>query len=411
MRSNPLRRCLLVSQTVPATGGHGASIRVGFTLRALALSFDVSLLVVTQNDRSTSQQLPTELRDICTEVNFVHSAPRPTPRLSPSIQPQIYRSWNLPEVDTKLRSFQGSVFDLVFVYRLKMLPIWSRLRDRMGCTTRTLVLDLDDIESRTELRQTLSSRRVLGKIAFVDGILESARLRAAENSAGRVVDAMLVCSEDDRNALGRRIPLDVVKVVPNSAHFGEIMAPSEPGNLVRLLFVGSLDYEPNIQAIQWMMSSILPAIQSRLSVPVHLDIVGRRPSHSLVEFLSGLPGVNLHADVTSVIPYYERSDIVLAPIRSGGGTRIKIIEAFGHGRPVITTRTGAEGLDARDGEHLLYCETPQEFARGVASLVENPTLRASIVSAARTLAELRYSDSAFGARLMQAVSETTSGSD
>ena len=119
-----------------------------------------------------------------------------------------------------------------------------------------------------------------------------------------------------------------------------------------------------------------------------LLLVGGHPSPDLAS-LAG-PGVTITGVVADVAPYYQQADIALAPLRAGGGTRLKILEAMARGRPVVSTSLGAEGLDVTHGRDLLLADTPKELAAAVLTLFGKPTLRAEIRAHARALVESRY---------------------
>ena len=100
--------------------------------------------------------------------------------------------------------------------------------------------------------------------------------------------------------------------------------------------------------------------------------------------------IHVTGTVDDVGPYYERAQVAVVPLRAGGGSRLKILEAFALGRPVVSTTLGAEGLDVVDGEHLLLADTAAAFAEAVIRLLEDPELSARIAGAARALVEERY---------------------
>jgi glycosyltransferase involved in cell wall biosynthesis len=120
-------------------------------------------------------------------------------------------------------------------------------------------------------------------------------------------------------------------------------------------------------------------------------IVGRAPGSEILT-LGREPGVTVVGSPPDVGPYYAAADVAIAPIRSGGGTRIKILEAFSHGVPVVSTTIGAEGLDARAGQDLLIADAPEEMARACLDLIDAPERRAAIARDAMALFEERFSE-------------------
>jgi glycosyltransferase involved in cell wall biosynthesis len=132
---------------------------------------------------------------------------------------------------------------------------------------------------------------------------------------------------------------------------------------VRLLFVGNGEFQPNVRGLQWLIEDVLPRLPA--SAPVALDVVGRPPARPLRS-----TGVRYHGEVPDVRPYYERADIAVAPIPFGSGTRLKIVEAMAHGRPVVSTGAGAEGLPAQPGRHYLEGDSAPDFAAALTRLSE-----------------------------------------
>lgn len=175
------------------------------------------------------------------------------------------------------------------------------------------------------------------------------------------IDRAFACSEDDAALVRERIaaPCDVV---PNGVDLETIHdlgdRPSVPG---RLHFAGTLSYGPNAEAVQWFVQEVLPAV--REAVPeAHLEVLGRGASDELLA-LGATPGVHFAGRVPSVAPYLEEASVAIAPMLTGSGTNLKVVESLASGRPVVSTPIGAEGLGVLDGEHLSIAPTAAEFAQ------------------------------------------------
>ena len=165
-----------------------------------------------------------------------------------------------------------------------------------------------------------------------------------ERSLPRRFWRLVVCKEEDR--LFFRGHRRNVFVVPNGVQEYPMM-PSASETPGEILFVGSLSYEPNMDAIHFFSASILSEI-CHLYPGVCFRLVGKGPSCSLPASLNGLP-YSVHVDVPDVAPYYEAASVVVAPIRLGSGTRLKVLEALGYGKAVVATPVAVEGLDLRPG--------------------------------------------------------------
>jgi len=131
--------------------------------------------------------------------------------------------------------------------------------------------------------------------------------------------------------------------------------------------------------------------------------VGREPPQEVVN-LDG-NGVHVTGWVEDVIPYYERSSVCVVPLRAGGGTRLKILEAMSLGRPVVSSSFGCEGLDVRDGENVLIADRPEECAEKTTRLLGDPNLRKSLSTKARQLVENQYDWDSLANRLMDILAE------
>jgi glycosyltransferase involved in cell wall biosynthesis len=153
---------------------------------------------------------------------------------------------------------------------------------------------------------------------------------------------------------------------------------------VRLLFVGNGEFQPNARGLQWLIEDVLPRLPA--SAPAVLDVVGRPPARPLRS-----PGVRYHGEVPDVRPHYERAHIAVAPIPFGSGTRLKIVEAMAHGRPVVSTGAGAEGLPAQPGRHYLEGDSAPDFAAALTrlsqALIGGDLWVAGMMRAARLVAE------------------------
>jgi polysaccharide biosynthesis protein PslH len=157
----------------------------------------------------------------------------------------------------------------------------------------------------------------------------------------------------------------------------------------RILFLGSLDWRPNIDAIDFFLDEIWPQI--RASRPgLHLDIVGRSPARLFSERLRGERNVTLHPDVPSVRPFLELARLMIVPLRIGGGSRLKILEAAASGLPVISTTVGAEGLAMEPGRHYIRADSAEELQDAILENVDNNAYLERLAISARRLVERQY---------------------
>jgi sugar transferase (PEP-CTERM/EpsH1 system associated) len=210
-------------------------------------------------------------------------------------------------------------------------------------------------------------------------------------------DCCIVASTVEREFLQQVLPEVRAVVIENGADCARLQPLPECPSGSGLLFAGVMDYPPNVDGVMLFARSILPRI--RAFVPdVKLSVVGHSPP-ARVKALGREPGIEVTGYVRDILPYYRRSKVTVVPLRAGGGTRLKILEAMALGRPVVTTGVGCAGLDVRDGVHLLVADDPQQFAYCVVQLLRDDALRAELVANARRLVEQRYDWPAIGRRL------------
>lgn len=268
------------------------------------------------------------------------------------------------------------------------------------------IVDLDDLKDR-KARQALEHLRVERASGAVDrgrqSWAESLRLHRdaqgwhrLQDDTVRLVDRVALCSEEDI----LRLAAPNAVMIPNTLRqprrlAGRAQASSPP----TVMFPASFDYWPNVEAARWLVGEIGPTIRAALPGTV-LRLAGRSVAETEAMAVPGQ--VSVSGLVPSMADELARADVVMVPLRSGSGTRLKIIEAMAHGVPVVSTRLGAEGLDVADGVHLLLADTTAGLVDAVVRLQGDAELRASLVANARARFQQCYEDRA-GADLIRQV--------
>jgi glycosyltransferase involved in cell wall biosynthesis len=218
-------------------------------------------------------------------------------------------------------------------------------------------------------------------------------------AANRFQQVITVSHEDRKSLLGMGVKTPVA-VIENGVDCEklQVLAPAA-ANHEEIIFIGTMGYLPNRDAARYMATEILPKIRSRRP-GCKLNLVGSGG----LEHLSDLetPGVvTVTGRVADPLPWYAKSQVAVVPLRSGGGSRLKILEALALGRPVVSTTLGREGLSLRDGEEILTADDADTFADLVAHLLENETTRQRLAGAGRKRAESAYDWNHLAMRLLQ----------
>jgi len=282
-------------------------------------------------------------------------------------------------------------FDVVHVGGIEMAPYLDVIE---AARPRPLVVfDNLNCEYLLQRRAFLTDLRVPGRWpGAAYSLVQWRRLRRYEAQVCRRADRVLAVSEADAAALRKLVPGLGVVVVPNGvdtlAYRPEASSALPQVSERTLVFTGTMDFRPNVDAVLWFARKVLPGVQAE--VPgVHFFVVGQRP-HRWLDGLRGDPAITLTGWVEDARPYIAQAAVYVAPLRIGGGTRLKLLEAMAMGKPVVATRLGAEGYPVTHGRELLLADTPVDFAAAVVALLRAPERRTELGRVARAFVEQQY---------------------
>jgi glycosyltransferase involved in cell wall biosynthesis len=226
--------------------------------------------------------------------------------------------------------------------------------------------------------------------------LEYKRFRRHEERWWGRVDAIALTSDREEPVVRERAPQTPVAVVPNGVDLEYFRPRDDRPEPDTVVFNGVLDYRPNLDAAQHLVDEVWPIVRRRRP-QARLLIVGRGDEAERERLRR--PGVELTGEVPDVRPYLAGAAVVIVPIRMGGGTRLKVVEALSMARPMVSTTLGCEGVNVRHGEHLLVADGADEFAGAVIQLLEDRWLAAELGRAGRRRMEEEYSWELAGERL------------
>ena len=226
----------------------------------------------------------------------------------------------------------------------------------------------------------------------------AAWMRQYEPRLARRFHRVITVTPDDRDLLSPTAPGIPIDVLPNGVDTKALVPLPENAGPPALVFVGTMNYRPCIDGAQWLVREILPLLRSQIP-DLALWIVGRSPAPEVAALAGN--GVHVTGTVPETTPYYSRSSVAVVPLRAGGGSRLKILEAMALGRPVVSTTIGAEGIDAGDNTHLLLADTPGDFANVVLRLLRDAALRQTLATRARHHVETTHDWDLIAARQLQ----------
>ena len=213
------------------------------------------------------------------------------------------------------------------------------------------------------------------------------RTLAYERASCLAAAHVIAVSGIDRDLMTSQFGVDAsrISVVSTGVDVDYFAPPPASPPVADLVFVGAMDWMPNIDGIDFFVSQVLPLIRRRLP-RCSLVIAGRSPGPAITALAAADPLIQVTGTVPDVRPYIWGSKVAIVPLRIGGGTRLKIYEAMAAGKPVVSTTVGAEGLDVDEGVNIFRADDAQSFADRCLQLLEDPALHARLASGARVQA-------------------------
>jgi len=222
-------------------------------------------------------------------------------------------------------------------------------------------------------------------------LIQWQKLRRYESAILRGADAVVAVSAADHAALltlGASTPIHIVANGIDLDAYRPLDAPGAPAPTV--VFTGKMDYRPNIDAVLWFADAVLPRIVA-LAPAVRFQIVGMNP-HPRLDALRANPAIEITGAVADTRPFIHQAAAYVIPMRVGGGTRFKALEAMACGAPIVSTSLGVEGIGVRNGQEMLLADTPEAFARAALRLLTDGSgaLRQQLSAHGRRFVEQRY---------------------
>ena len=396
-------RILLVTREIPKRNGSGSSQRAWNLLTSLAHTGSVELLVISRpGDLNIDDQDLAHLHDLTTRARHVVVDEWAPYRIKkPAMgrrQTDILDTLNVgcSEAPKLSRSALGEIadavsrrdYDLIVAQKLSSASIMDAVVDTGLITAKRRIADFDDILSSFKQQSFAAMRDKMGVLHKVVTRIDDARIKATEISILRKWDTVTVCKTEDVQMLKTWSSSADVELLPNVVERPALPARSGPSP--KLLFVGLLSYLPNKSGLIKFLKESWPIVLEKMPDAV-FDIVGMHPTPDLMDVVAGMSNVVVHANVASVEPYYQDTDVCVIPLFLGSGTRVKALEAMAYVRPIVSTTLGIEGLGMTNGVNGLIADDMRAMALHVITLLESGDARTRIAAKARQLHSERFS--------------------
>lgn len=392
-------RILFISWWWPYPTNNGAKIRVYNLLRQLASRHEITLLAFAAAGEAAPDHVD-HLRAFCRRIEIV---PKPVYQPNSARATAGYLSrWPRSLIDTYSPEMARRVRALVEAGAVDMV-IGSQLQSmRYLELARGLPAVLEEIEV-TGYHDRV--RAAGGSAARARARLTVSKLDSALRRLLARGCAVTVVSEDERALVQRAAPPGGrVEVIPNGVDTLRLRPLSDvQPQPFTLIYPGAVTYSANLDAVTYFIHDALPLV--RRQFPDARFIVTGGTGDVDVSALAAQPGVTFTGYLPDVAAAVRAAWAVVVPLRQGGGTRLKVLEAMALGTPVISTRKGAEGLDVRHGANILLADAPDDLAEAVATLFRDPALRAGLAANARRLVEETYDWAVIGRRLLALVDD------
>jgi glycosyltransferase involved in cell wall biosynthesis len=392
-------RVLWVTEEAPDHTGGGGSIRQAYLLDALATAFSVDLLVAghVRDERVRAAASVTEV-EAGERPWTEHPIGRRALGLAITLGSRhpLHAYLSAPRrraLAQAIAELRGR-YAVVCVEHEALVPLLPEPRSEAW------IITLHALYSELIRRELERAERPYRRWFWRRELRKAERL---ERDALRY-DRRVVCSEEDAEALAAIAggASDSTRVIPNGVDLDELRPtpiPAEP----RVLFPATLSYQPNIEAAMWLCNEIWPRVSSGVR-DATLVLAGRAPGPAVRE-LGRLRGVSVHADVPSMVPYFDAARVVVVPVRVGAGTRLKALDAMAVARPVVGTTVGLEGLGIADGREALVADTAEKFADSVVQTLRSDELARAMGTAGREHVERGFGWDRIGEGFVAVVSE------
>lgn len=407
---------VIVDEELPYPPTSGKRIRIFNLIKQLAKRHKITMICHRNPDPEEARQAQMYLADLGTETVLVDrkktlgSGRAKGPRFCARMVLNLFSSvpysvqWNnCPRMREAVRRYAAE--HAVDLWQCEWAPYATAL---MGLAGVRWVMMAHDIQSRIWERYYHSESNPL-KRCYIGQ--QWRRYRRYEHRVFSKAPLTIMVTQEDAELAGREFAARRTAIVDNGVDVAYYASAPCRDNTPRragdILFLGNLEWRPNIDGVRLLLNDVFPLVLAEVPT-ARLCIVGRRPPKWLVQLGKSACNVEIHADVPDVRPFLYRCGVMAVPLRIGGGSRLKILEALATDLPVVSTKIGAEGLHLRAGSHYAEADSSEDMARILVRWIRNPESTKDMVLAGRRVVEAQYDWSILAEKMERAWQELVS---
>jgi glycosyltransferase involved in cell wall biosynthesis len=375
-------RVLVIDEYFPYPPDSGKPIRTGNLLRRLSERHDVTLLCYGAPSAGTAvvPQLKVEFVEPLIEYSGIALYARLAANLFSRYPYSVTKHYTSRFLSHLQESVKSNPYDLI---QCEWTPYARYLESVRGLPS---LIASHNVESQIWSRRAEHADSVAGRAFFG---MQAKKMETFERGALRDASWVTAVSREDANII-RKWGVERVSVVDNGVDLGFYNPEACNEDDSELLFLASLDWAPNVDGLKYFLAEVLPLIVAK-EPKARVTIAGRKPPADLRKYCEAMANTNFVGEVPDVRPYLERAAVILVPLRVGGGSRLKILEAMAAGKAIVSTSVGAEGLAVTNNQQLILADDPRSFADAATALMHSAAERRRLGKAGRELVEDKYS--------------------
>ena len=408
-------RILCLLPFIPYPLNRGTHQRVYHMVKALGSEHETTLLIMNhaEGEAMASSLPPAEalraMEKIATAVMAVDIQLQDWRSLRKrcfDLHPETLRHWWSDAFYKKLKTlFCSTPFDAIYCEDICMTQYLERLSQQEPALLKSMavITDRNRVDSEYQEEQSPYLKGLASRLQHYDN---HTKLKRYERRLLSQFKYQVVCSPEDQAYVERELGGQGIKVVGNGFDASTFQAQNWEGQSDPVIcFTGTMDYAPNVDGMHWFFEAIYPRLQTLLPA-FQVKVVGLNPLPEIQAY-NRLPGVEVTGGVPDIVPYYAACDVYIAPLRIGGGTRLKLLEAMAMEKPIVTTHIAAQGLDLSD-QHVFFGDEAEAFAHQIVRVLSAPQKAQQKVTQAKLHVHQHFTWQALGASLNQYVKQCVS---